>query len=205
MTRPKLVVMYPGFVEPAAPPGEGLPFEVHTIRHVPASGPGASTLTGPTLDFGDESGMAGALAGLLPIHTVLVWPALDLRGATLAERELRDLMNVSLAAVKAALLPLVTQRTGFLWVARPRVALSRAAPAGDGEAAVAACVEGLASLAGMVAPELAKRGVTCNFLDLPAGTGGLRAVATLLRWTTGLRSPIPDPEPVARVGAIYRS
>jgi hypothetical protein len=139
-------------------------------------------------DFVDITSVTALIMSLVPFRALVVWPTFDLTGPEGWQEAMVTTMGRCFCAVRAAYLPLMIQRQGALWIVSPGIVRGSATP-DDVEVCIRPCCRGLASLAGVAAMELAKKGVIANFLDRGDGVGGLQQAIDLIRWTASQPSP----------------
>ena len=183
--RPTLLLLFPGSgLGARALLAHPLPFDARVVldRAAPDSehpGEGAGR---HLADFLDEEATAELCGRLSPWDGVLIWPSLDLREGASPDEALHQLATACFCAFKATFRPLMHQRRGSLWMARPQVKVAPSLACQELDSCIAAVNEGLASLCGVVAAELAKKGVVANFLDLPRGPARIEDVLRFLGW-----------------------
>jgi len=148
------------------------------------------------VDFTDIASVSALLMSLVPFRALVIWPTFDLTGPEGWEKAMDSTMGRCFCAVRAAYLPLIRQRQGSLWIVGPEILRGSTTP-DEIEACIQPCSRGLASLAGVVAMELAKKGVIANYLDRGDGAGGLQQAIELIRWTALQPKPYLTAESLA--------
>jgi hypothetical protein len=134
------------------------------------------------VDFTDTASVSALLLTLAPFRALVVWPTFDLTGLEGWEDAIRNTMGQCFSAVQASYLPLLRQRKGALWIVSPGIVPS-VSNAANMEACLQPCFRGLASLAGVVAMELAKKNVIANYLSRGDGPSGSQQAVDLIRWS----------------------